>query len=61
MPEKSRRNDEERKAKTLSLLEHICLRPVMGNGRIGRHDHYERDCYLLFKVVITNAIDEHIV
>ncbi len=51
---------DESKIKTLSSLEHIRTRLGMYIGRAGDGSDYEDGIYILFKEVIDNAVDEHI-
>jgi hypothetical protein len=45
--EKTKHNYDESKVKTLSSIEHICLRTGMYIGRIDSGAHYDDGCYIL--------------
>lgn len=51
---------DESKVQTLSSLEHIRLRSGMYIGRLGDGSNPDDGIYILFKEVIDNAVDEHI-
>ena len=60
MAEKKQPVYDESKIKTLSSLEHICLRSGMYIGRLGNGKDPDDGIYVLLKEIIDNSVDEFI-
>ena len=59
MPPKTNKYDEST-IKSLNWKEHIRIRPGMYIGKLGNGSSFDDGIYILFKEVIDNSIDEHI-